>query len=254
MRDVHDSIPAVEHITALYVDDADYHDVLRSALEDVDSFDVLTESEPTAALDGLDDVDCVVSELDLPTLDGFDVLSAVRDRHARLPFVLHTETPFDEVSDRLLEVSNAEYVQKDGEDGTVALLARRIRRLVERAQFRAATRRFAAAVDNCRDPTLIVGADGTIEYANGQLTSAVSPAHTDLCGREWTDLFTDEAAQQLQYDAIPVGTDGWTWSGNTVLEAGYGQELTARTNLVQLDDGSKVFVFNNLDTAPMECP
>lgn len=255
MPEVHSPTPAAEPITLLRIDaDEEYRAFVADALESVPGVTLVVESDPRAAIASIDDVDCVVSALDLSPLangpddlDGLDLLATVRERHSALPFVLHTAAPLADVEDELLAVENTDYVHKDWDESTVELLVRRVRALVERDRYQEATRRLSTAIDAAHDPMLVVGSDDTIEFANGQFASAVSPARTDLCGRDWTDLFTDDSVHQLQHEAIPVGTEGWTWSGRTVLSAGRRDEVTARTTLVQLDDGSKVFAFHDLE-------
>jgi CheY-like chemotaxis protein len=52
----------------------------------------LTERTAEAGVDRLDgdDVDCVVSEADLPDSSGLEFLQTVRERHPTVPFVLYT--------------------------------------------------------------------------------------------------------------------------------------------------------------------
>lgn len=254
MADVRFPTSAVEPLTLLRIDaDEEYRAFVADALESVPDVTLVVESDPRAAIESVDDVDCIVSALDLSLLDGpddfdgLDLLATVRERGSKFPFVLHTAAPLVDVEDELLAAENTDYVPKDRDESTVELLVRRVRALVERDRYHEATRRLAAAVESAHDPMLVVGSDGAIEFANGQFTSAVSSARTDLCGRDWTDLFTDDSVHQLQHEAIPVGTEGWTWSGRTVLSAGHRDDVTARTTLVQLDDGSKVFAFRDVE-------
>ena len=252
MGNLAEGVRADESISVLSVVEESDADDVEPALRDDEGMTLQTETDAMAAVERLDDTDCVVGPFDPPTLDD-DLITAVRNRDERLPVVLYTTEPIDAVADRLSETAHVEYVQKGPADETVTLLAGRIRTLVERRQLRAANRRFVAALDSCPTPTLIADPTGTIEYSNGQLASTVSHANSNLCGRAWTEIFTDEAARHLQYEAVPVGTDGWTWSGETVLDAGTEDGVSARTSLIQLPDSSKVFVFDDLERLPAEC-
>lgn len=240
--------PASATTAVLWIDDDDdYQAFVTETLESVSDLSVLQVSDLESGIEHLDDVDCVVSALELPATTGHEIRSTVRERRPDLPFVLHTKTALADLDESYLAAENVEYVRKNWDESSIGLLAKRVRALVELGQLRNTAERLTVAVDACHDPILVVEDDDTIEYANGQLASAVSPARTDLCGRPWTALFTDDSVRQLQHEAVPVGTEGWTWSGTTVLTAGCDEEVTARTTLVQLDDGSKVFAFRDLD-------
>lgn len=244
MPDTH--VPAAA-LRILWVDeDASYRRLVDRTLEPADDVTVSTVPDAAATLERLDAVDCVVSSLELADGSGLDLLERVRERRGTVPFVLHTTAPVADVESSLLESEHNDYVRKDRDESTIRLVVDRARSAVDRSESRKAAARLTVAVDASRDPILVTDAEDAIEYANGQLTSAVGPARTDLCGRAWMDLFTEESVDQLQHEAVPVGTDGWTWSGRATLSAGPGEPVTARTTLVQLEDGSKVFAFRDL--------
>jgi PAS domain-containing protein len=235
-------------IGLLWVDgDPEYRRLVDATLAGIDDVAVTTAGDEATARDHLGDADCVVSSLSLPTGSGLGLLETVRDRYPTRPFVLHTKTPLADVETPVLAGENTDYVHKDGDASAIRLVVDRARAAVDRSESRKAADRLTVAVDASRDPILVADPEDEIAYANGQLTSAVGPARTDLCGRAWMDLFTDDSVAQLQHDAVPVGTDGWTWSGRATLAAGPGEPVTARTTLVQLEDGSKVFAFRDLD-------
>lgn len=248
MPDVSHQPPAVNAVTILWIDDdSDYLRLVAEALESTRDVELIEASDAATASSHLGDVDGVVTTLDLPGRSGASVLDDVRGRDSSLPVVLHTTTALEDVDEEVLSAPAVDYVRKDWDESTVRLTARRVASLVERKAYRETASRLSAAIDACRDPVLVVDGDDTIQFANGQFAAAVSPARTDLCGRTWTELFTDDSIEQLQQEAIPVGAEGWTWSGRTVLAAGPDTEVTARTTLVQLEDGSKVFAFDDLD-------
>jgi PAS domain S-box-containing protein len=97
-----------------------------------DRFEVLTE---TSASDGLDRltstaVDCIVSDYDMPRMDGLDFLEAVRERDPGLPFVLFTGKGSEEIASEAISAGVTEYLQKGGSTDQYTLLANRIERAV----------------------------------------------------------------------------------------------------------------------------
>lgn len=249
-------LPSVESLTLLWVDGgSEYRSFVTDTLESVPDVEVIVAEDASTALGHLRDVDGVVTEVDVAAGDAEDgnvangdvaeFLAAVRQRDRRAPVVVHTERPLADLDETNYAANEVDYLRKDWEESTVRLLVRRVRRLVERNRFSDLIHRLTGAVDACRDPVVVVGPDGTIEYTNGQFASALSPARTDLRGRRWTELFTEDSVEQLQHEAIPIGTDGWSWNGTAELVAG-DDEVSARVTLVRIDDGSKVFTFRDL--------
>lgn len=257
-------IPTVESLTLLWLDDdSEYRSFVSDALESVPDVEVVVAEDAATALDHLRHVDGVVTDIGVADGDAADsgvasgeaadgdtanvgtFLASVRTRDRRVPIVVHTERPLADLGETNYAANDVDYLRKDWEASTVRLLVRRIRQLVERNRFSDLIHRLTGAVDACRDPVVVVGPDDAIEYTNGQFASALSPSRTDLCGQHWTELFTQDSVQQLQHEAIPIGTDGWSWNGTAELVAGE-DEVSARVTLVRIDDGSKVFTFRDL--------
>src|SRR6056297_1699241 len=85
-----------DRIPVLLVDDdPDLLAVTASFLErETDRLTVETASDTTAGLELLEerDIECVVSDYDMPGRNGLDFLDAVRERDPDLPFILYTGT------------------------------------------------------------------------------------------------------------------------------------------------------------------
>ncbi|TKX76265.1 response regulator, partial [Halorubrum sp. SD626R] len=83
-----------EQIDVLHVDDDPSVLDLTSAYLDRElaSVAVTSVTDPTEALDRLSEgaFDCVVSDYDMPGMDGLAFFDALRERDRRVPFVLYT--------------------------------------------------------------------------------------------------------------------------------------------------------------------
>ncbi|MFB6218967.1 MAG: ATP-binding protein [Halobacteriaceae archaeon] len=128
-------------VRVLHVDDDEaFVSMAAEHLErESERLSVVTETDPGAALDRLDGVDCVVSDFEMPGMDGVELLRAVREEYPDLPFVLFTGRGSEAVASDAIEAGVSTYLQKGGPD-TYAMLANRIEAHVGRyrAERRAA--------------------------------------------------------------------------------------------------------------------
>lgn len=133
-----------ESILVLHVDDElSFAELASEFLErEDDRFTVITE---TSADDGLarintDEIDCIVSDYQMPSTDGLEFLSAVRETHPDLPFILFTGQGSEEIASEALSMGVTDYLQKETTSEQYQLLANRINNAVDRyqAQERAA--------------------------------------------------------------------------------------------------------------------
>ena len=128
-----------EAIRVLHVDDdPGLADVAATFLERED--ERLTVRSATSAADGLevlesDEVDCVVSDYDMPGQNGIEFLEAVRETYPDLPFILYTGKGSEEVASDAVSAGVTDYMQKEAGTDQYAVLANRVTNSVE--QYRA---------------------------------------------------------------------------------------------------------------------
>ncbi len=164
-----------DSVRVLHVDDdAAFAAAVSTALQEADErFEVLTESTPSGALDrlagdpGVDAIDCLVSEYDLPEMDGIVFFETIDDRfpNAFLPFVLLTDAGSETVAAKALNAGASSYVQKDGETN-LSYLVSRIREDIRVARAREDRSRFDTIVEALDDPVYVLDEEGQFVYVN----------------------------------------------------------------------------------------
>jgi DNA-binding NtrC family response regulator len=120
----------VDPIRVLHVDDEPglAETVALHLQREHDAVTVRTETTVADALDALDEdaVDCVVSDYDMPRVDGLDFLDRVREDHPDLPFILFTGQGSEDIAAEAVSRGVTDYFQKTVSGDQYAVLADRI--------------------------------------------------------------------------------------------------------------------------------
>ncbi|MFB6072398.1 MAG: response regulator [Halobacterium sp.] len=225
------AVPDDGRIRVLHVDDDPaFSELARTFLErEADDFDVLTATSASEGLEALRerDVDCVVSDYDMPGRNGIEFLEAVREDYPNLPFILFTGKGSEEVASDAISAGVTDYLQKGTSTDQYALLANRVRNAVDRERSKRAladrNRRLETLVSNlpgvvyrCRNepewPMEYVG--GECEELTGYPASAIEDGdvvwgedvlHDDDHERTWNavqDALDDRAPFEVTYRIV----------------------------------------------------
>lgn len=113
--------------TVLHVDDDPaFGRLVREFVERTDrAVRVVTETDARTALErvGVGDVDCVVTDVEMPGMDGLELARAVGARNPGLPVVLFTSRTWAEVGDETVAATVEDHVQKAGGPDQLEALA-----------------------------------------------------------------------------------------------------------------------------------
>ena len=186
---------ATAGIDVLHVDDEpDFADLTAEFLEKIDGgIAVHTETHPEDGLDALADrdIDCVVSDHDMPGWDGIEFLEAVRERYPDLPFVLYTGKGSETVASEAISAGVTDYLQKGTGTDQYDLLANRIRNAVaaRRAEADAEQRRHRLEQILKTVPSCVVQLDpeGRFVFANDRAVEVLGLSESDLTSRAYND-------------------------------------------------------------------
>jgi PAS domain S-box-containing protein len=179
-----------DSIRVLHVDDEPaFADIAADLLEREDErIQVITE---TTASDGLDvladnEVDCIVSDYDMPRMDGLEFLKAVRDEHSDDPFILYTGKGSEEIASEAISAGVTDYLQKGSGTDQYTLLANRIINAVEKhdakKELQATTQRFETLLEHSADYIHVLNSHGTAKYHSPSVTNVLGYDPEELDG------------------------------------------------------------------------
>jgi PAS domain S-box-containing protein len=186
-------------ITVLVVDDdPDLLDLTASFLKrERDEFSVEAEPNPEDALSRLrtDAIDVIVSDYDMPQMNGLEFLEAVREEHEDIPFILFTGKGSEEIASKAISKGVTDYLQKGTDSSQYSLLANRIANAFEqyeaREYLKQSQQKFSKLVTNSSDMLAIVNPQCRFEY--------ISPVCEEILGYEQRELIGECA-----FDYMPV--------------------------------------------------
>jgi len=187
-------------VRVLHVDDdSDFAETAAALLERADGR--LAVETATDAAEGLDrlvdtDVDCVVSDYEMPGRDGIEFLEAVREEYPELPFVLYTGKGSEEIASEAVSAGVTDYLQKTGGTSQYTVLANRIRNAVERyrskREIEASRERLSLFFDQSPLGVIEWNDDFEIRDVNGRAEEILGYTEAELVGNSW-EMIVPEA-------------------------------------------------------------
>ena len=154
-------------------DDEAFATLTRTFLTRIDdSLLIDIQTDPTAVVEQLQtsSYDCVVSDYDMPTQNGLQLLSSIRSIDDHLPFILFTGKGSEEIASKAVSKGVTDYLQKKGSTDQYTVLANRIQNVIEQRRstqaLEASERRYRTLVETSPVGIHIFDRNGVLLYAN----------------------------------------------------------------------------------------
>ncbi|MFC5134515.1 MULTISPECIES: PAS domain-containing protein [Haloferacaceae] len=193
-----------ERIDVLHVDDdPSVLDLTEAYLDrELASVSVTGVTDPEAGLDrlGAGSFDCVISDYDMPGMDGLAFFEALREDDTAVPFVLYTGKGSEEIASRALNAGVTGYFQKGGPE-QLQRLATRVRQAVVESRTRQAADRYSTVLEALGYPVYVVDETGTFDYVNEPFAELTGYDREEIIGSK-PDLIKDEAAVREAEDRL----------------------------------------------------
>ena len=111
-----DDDPSITDLTQTFLEREDDRFAVRTATSADEGLQLLAESE----------IDCIVSDYQMPGINGIEFLESVAEDHPDLPFILYTGKGSEEIAGEAIRAGVTDYLQKESGTDHYALLANRI--------------------------------------------------------------------------------------------------------------------------------
>ncbi len=195
-----------EDIRVLHVDDQpEFSAMAAEFLHRVDDrIDIVAETDVAAGLDRLETepIDCILSDYDMPTVDGLEFLERVRDQYGDLPFILFTGKGTEAVASDAVSAGATDYFQKKSGTDEYQVLGHRIINAVEQYRAQRALEdnkeRFRTLVERSTDAIFIVGDNGTFEYVTPSVEHVLGYQAEELHGVNGFEGIHPEDTERVQ--------------------------------------------------------
>ncbi|WP_256393299.1 PAS domain-containing response regulator [Natronoarchaeum rubrum] len=229
----------IEPITVLHVDDEPpLLDLTKTFLEREGDIEVRTESNPERALELLDgSIDCVLSDYQMPEMDGIEFLDAVRERRPSVPFVLFTGKGSEEIASEAISAGVSDYIQKETGADQYTVLANRIRNLVDQRRTEWTLRQRVEAIEAASEGIAVFDGCGELAYANEAYSGLYGRDPDDLFGKHWREFHPEWAIERANDDVLPSLSETGEWSGEMTIERADGTTVPTSVSVAAIERG-----------------
>ena len=191
-------------ISLLYVDDEpDLLDLCKLFLEREGEFSVATVTSAREGLQILDKgmIDAIVSDYQMPGMDGIEFLKQVRKDFKDIPFILFTGKGREEVVIEAIDNGADFYLQKGGDPrAQFSELSHKIRQAFRRKKAEEELRMMKATVSNAAEGILWINENGGITFFNDTICSMLGYSREEfnnLTIRDISPRFIDNHLRTL---------------------------------------------------------
>ncbi|MFP4590719.1 MAG: response regulator [Halobacteriales archaeon] len=152
-------------------DDADLVDLTATFLErEQQGFRVETATSVDDALELLEEraFEAIVSDYDMPEIDGLEFLELVRGDYPNLPFILFTGKGSEQIASKAIKKGVTDYLQKGTKSSQYSVLANRLHNAVQQYRTEIALQKseakFSKLVEHSTDVIAIINESARFEY------------------------------------------------------------------------------------------
>ncbi|MFA5347172.1 MAG: PAS domain S-box protein [Methanoregula sp.] len=179
-------------ISLLYVDDEpDLLDLCKLFLEREGEFSVITVTSAEKAVGILEEgrIEAIISDYQMPLMDGIEFLKQVRKKFKDIPFILFTGKGREEVAIEAFDNGADFYLQKGGDPrAQFGELSHKIRQAIRRKKAEEELRMMHSTVSNAPEGILWINEDGGITFFNDTICNMLGYTREEFAGLTMRDI------------------------------------------------------------------
>lgn len=236
--------------TVLHVDDEpDFAEMTKVFLERIqDDFEVVTETSAADALDRLEEesIDGIISDYQMPRMDGIELLQAVRDEYPELPFILCTARGSEEVASDAIAAGVTDYIQKGTDTGQYEVLANRVSNAIEQYQTSQQlweTLNWSSQLMEQSLAGVYIVQEQAFVYVNDRFADVFDYEPEELLGEPPSALSIDgpdEPTGETCLDAVPPGAETARYHSHGQTRGGASIEFDVEVSTIDFKGSSAV--------------
>jgi PAS domain S-box-containing protein len=203
-------------LRVLYVDDeTDLLEIGKLFLEESGDFSITTIGSAPAALELLtnEKFDAIISDYQMPGMDGIQLLIEVREKFGAIPFILFTGKGREEVVIQAINSGADFYLQKGGEPGAqFAELSHKIKQAALRNKtedsLRKSEEKYRHLIEHANE-AIVVAQDGMLKLVNKRAIEVTGYSEQELLSVPFSDIINpvDRAMVIERYQKRLIGEE-----------------------------------------------
>ncbi|WP_380678021.1 hybrid sensor histidine kinase/response regulator [Salinigranum sp. GCM10025319] len=207
------------------------------------NFQVEGVSSGAAVLDVIDGgdgpIDCIVSDYEMPEMDGLELLEAVRERDEDVPFIIYTGHGNEDVASEAISAGVTDYVRKSVTGGH-QILAARIESAVGRRRAEGERDLQALAMETVEEGIAVIDGDGQFVEVNEAYAELYGYDRDELVGMSNRSINPPEENERMELQILPTLAEEGSWRGESVGLRKDGSTFPKAKSLTALDGGGFV--------------
>ncbi|MFD1686598.1 PAS domain S-box protein [Halobellus litoreus] len=225
-----------------------------------DAFSVYTSTDPEAALERIrnERIDCVVSDYEMPGMDGLELLERVTEFDGDVPFILFTGRGSEEIASKAISAGVTDYLQKETGTEQYTVLANRIQNAVEQTHSQRALaesqRRLSRFIDQSPLGTIEYDETFTIVRVNEAATEITGYDAADLVGGTWLPIVPEDGRRHVAEIERKLLADrgGYQSLNDIVRQDGERRLCSWHNQVVTGEDGDIISIFSQFEDVTEE--
>ena len=164
------------------------------------------EEDPGFVVEG--ELDAIVSDYNMPAMNGLELLEEVREIDDSLPFILYTGKGSEEVAAEAVNLGVTDYFRKEAGSDHYQMIAARLVDAVD--SYRSAKERevYESIVENSENPILVTDSESNILYVNEAFEDITGYSEEEVLGENPnilnSDFHTDDVFSDM-YASLRAG-------------------------------------------------